>query len=199
MARKGAKRTKVAKVKKIPGQQRLKGITGKVKPSPQDLLIAKNLAEGKKKGEALIGAGVSPGNAKSNSAEILARPGVQAAIKLTMQGAGITTELIAQKLREGLSATKVISANLLLLSSDRPDEIIDATVIAESDREKALIRVEDFPVRHRYLETSCKLLDLFPRDGSGPQGGMDPAEEHNLIAQAEQEAGKHDTSRYFNS
>lgn len=162
-------------------------------------MIAKNVIVGKmKKGKALEAAGLSPAAARSNSAEIFRRPGVQAAMQLVMEEAGITPQVIAQKLNEGLNATKVISANLLMLGeTGKPDEIIDATAIAGAEREKALIRVEDFPVRHKYLETSCKLMDLFPREGVPGAGGMDPQAEQDMIMQAEQEAAKFDTSRYL--
>jgi hypothetical protein len=195
-----------AKKKKIKKQLRLKGINGKVKPSPQDLLIAKNLAEGKKKGEALKLAGVSPASARSNSAEILARPGVRAALAMTLEDAGITTKRIAECLNEGLSATKIISANLLVLNAGEEKEMpcvngfIDATAKESEDEgsEKTLIRVEDFAVRHKYLETSCKLLDLFPREGSVvTEERVTVTEERNLIDQAEGEAGKRDISRYM--
>ena len=193
-----ARGKKVQRVKKISGQRRLKGISGKVKPSAQDLMIAKNVIVGKmKKGRALEAAGISPAAARSNSADIFRRPGVQAAMSMVMEEAGITPQVIAQKLNEGLNATKVISANMLMLGEQKPDEIIDGTAIAGAEREKVFIRVEDFPVRHKYLETSCKLMDLFPHDK--PQGaGIDPEVEQNMIMQAEQEAGKRDVSRYLN-
>lgn len=134
-------------------------------------MIAKNLAEGKKKGEALIAAGVSPASARSNSAEILARPGVRAALATALDDAGVTTERIAKVLDEGLSATRIMSATLEVLNESdetelpRKDGYIDATQIDEE--RKVFVRVEDFAVRHKYLDTSCKLLGLFPDEGTG--------------------------------
>lgn len=160
----------LSKTKKKSRQMRLKGINGKVRPTPQELLIAKNLAEGKKKGEALIAAGVSPASARSNSAEILARPGVRAALAVALDDAGITTERIAKKLDEGLDATKIISANLIVVGEDGKQELpikngyVDAT---EESKRIELVLVKDFQTRHRYLETSCKLMGLFPDEGTG--------------------------------
>ena len=186
------------KAKKKKAQLRLRGISGKIKPTAQDFLIAKKIiVDGKKKGEALVEAGFSPGTVRGNSGEILRKPGVRAAMAIVMIEAGIDEELIARKLNEGMNATKIISANLLMLGdSGKPDDVIDATAIAGAEREKAFIRVEDFQVRHKYLETSCKLLDLFPRDGSPAGGGMDPGEEQNLIAKAEADAAKRNYERY---
>jgi len=192
------KTTKPKKPRQIP----LKGIKGKIKPTAQQLLIAKGLVEGKKKGAALIGAGVPKGSARSNSALILGKPGIQVALKQTLQDAGVTTKRIAEVLNEGLSATKVIVANLLVIGkdgSDLPDkngDILDGTeTTAES---KQFIRVEDFAVRHKYLETSCKLLDLFPTEGSvTTEERVTVSEEKNLIDQAEESVGKRNISRYM--
>jgi len=59
-----------------------------------------------------------------------------------------------------------------------------------------LVRVEDFSVRHKYLETSCKLLDLFPREATPGSPDLPPGEEASLIKQAEEAAGQRDISRY---
>lgn len=185
-----------AKKKRQQRQLRLKGIGGKIRPTPQDILIARALASGAKKGKACMAGGVSEKSAAKNSAEILAKPGVRAALAMAMDEAGVTTERIAQSLNEGLGATKVISANLLVLGkADKIESgIIDAT--EGSPASQAFVRVEDYPTRHRYLETGCKLLDLFPRDGAPGGPDLDPAEEANLIRQAEAAVGNRDISRY---
>ena len=200
------KSVKEKRAKQIP----LKGITGKVKPSVQDMLIAKGLAEGKKKGEALVAAGVSPKNARSNSREILGRPGVQAALNKTLRKAGITTERIAEVLAQGLAATKVISANMLVVASETggPEKekpckdgyILDATEAADTEaaETRVFVRVEDFAVRHKYLETSIDLLDLTPKqDSLITEERVTMTEEENLIDQAERSAGTRNTARYM--
>jgi hypothetical protein len=194
---------KKAQKKKIKRQLRLKGINGKIKPTPQDIRIAKELVKpGVKKGEALIAAGVSPASARSNSAEIIARPGVQAALVTAMAEAGVTTERIAQVVNEGLSATKIINVNLLVLGTeekkDMPckDGIIDATKAEEPLIEKAFVRVEDYATRHSYVRTASELLDLFPAKDNPGAPDMPPGEESRMIEQAEQAAGSRDISRY---
>jgi len=194
------KETKKKKAKK-PRQIPLKGISGKVKPTPQQLLIAKGLVEGKKKGEALVGAGVSPANARSNSAEILSQPGVKVAVRQVLQEAGVTPEKLGKVLNEGLAATKVISANLLVLGkedSEVPcvDGFLDTTKMEPAEQEKIFIRVEDFPTRHRYLETGLKLLEMVPTEKTPGAPDLQPGEELNMIAQAEAEAAKRDITKF---
>ena len=188
------------KAKKKARQLRLKGISGiKIKPTEQDIKIAAGLAAGKKKNEALTDAGVSPENARSNSAELLGRPGVRAALAEALDKASVNIDRVAQALNEGLSATKIISANLLVIAEDGKevlpikDGYIDAT---DEAKQKEFIRVEDFAVRHKYLETSIKLL--FPAEGSViTEERVTISEERNLIDQAEAKAAKRDISRYM--
>lgn len=60
-----------------------------------------------------------------------------------MEEAGITDKLLQQKIMEGLSATKVVSARVTGKEADsRTDDFID---------------VEDYLTRHKYLETALKL------------------------------------------
>lgn len=189
-----------SKKKKIKKQLRLKGINGKIKPTAQDVRIAKELVKpGVKKGEALIAAGIPPLSARSNSAEIIARPGVQAALVMAMEEAGVTTQRIAGCVNDGLSATKIVSVNLLVLDKDelpRKDGFVDATK-DEPLIERAFVRVEDYAVRHSYVRTAAELLDLFPAKEQAPGSpDLPPSEEKNLIEQAEKAAGSRDISRY---
>jgi hypothetical protein len=188
-----------AKKKKIKKQLRLKGINGKIKPSAQDIRIAQELIKpGVKKAKALEAAGIPPGSARSNSAEICSRPGVRAALAMAMEEAGVTTTKIATVLNEGLAATKIMSVNLLVLEKDtlpRKDGIIDATT-EEPQIEKAFVRVEDYPTRHSYLRTASELLDLFPAKDAPGSPDIAPSEERNLIEQAEKAAEGRDISRY---
>jgi hypothetical protein len=142
---------------------------------------------------------VTPASARSNSAEIINRPGVRAALAVAMDDAGVTTERIAQVLNEGLSATKIISANLLIADEDGKEELPCTNGYIDATKENSaveLVRVEDFSVRHKYLETSCKLLDLFPREATPGSPDLPAGEEANLIKQAEEAAGQRDISRY---
>lgn len=186
-----------AQKKKTAKQLRLKGINPKVRPTKRDVAIAEGLAAGMKKGEALVAAGFAPATARANSAEIIGRPGVRAALAMALDRADVGVDRVAQALNEGLAATKVISANLLMVAEgDELPEVIDATQ-DDATKQRAFIRVEDFSVRHKYLETSCKLLDLFPATGQ-QQGGPDlpPDEELDMIKKAEAAVGQRDISRY---
>ncbi len=190
------------KANKKVRQLRLKGISGiKIKPTEQDIKIAAGLAAGKKKNEALVEAGVSPENARSNSAEILARPGVRAALAIALDRANVNLDRVATVLNEGLSATRIIEANLLVMvdangktKQEFPckDGYIDAT---GEGVQKEFVRVEDYAVRHKYLETGIKLLDLLPSEGK-PVGEISPFEEQNMIAAAEAAASQRDITRY---
>ena len=60
-----------------------------------------------------------------------------------MEEAGITDKLLQQRIMEGLSATKVVSARVTGKEADsKTDDFID---------------VEDYLTRHKYLETALKL------------------------------------------
>jgi len=60
-----------------------------------------------------------------------------------MEAGGVTDKLLQDKLMEGLSATKVVSARVTGKDADsRTDDFID---------------VEDYPTRHKYMETALKL------------------------------------------
>lgn len=63
-----------------------------------------------------------------------------------MEKVGITDELLAQKAKEGLDATKVISAT-----------IIAGKQTEAGSQTNDFIDVPDYNVRHKYLETSLRL------------------------------------------
>lgn len=77
--------------------------------------------------------------------------GVKKAIEEALENSGITDELLTNKLKEGLDATKVISA--VILKKDGKAE--DAKEANESTMD--FVDVPDFGVRHKYLETGLKL------------------------------------------
>ena len=60
-----------------------------------------------------------------------------------MEEAGITDKLLQEKILQGLEATKVVSARMTSKDADsNTDDFID---------------IEDYMVRHKYLETALKL------------------------------------------
>ena len=170
MAR-GKIKPKIKKAKK--GQQRLKGISGiAIQPTEQEIKIAEGLAKGLSKKDALMQAGIAESNARSNSAELTNTPGVNKAMQDALSRAQVGVDRIAQTIKEGLEATKVVST-------------------------KPWIIFPDFSERRQTARFASDLLGLLSRDGV-PSNSLTPGEEKNLISQAEQEAGMRDVSRYLN-
>lgn len=64
-----------------------------------------------------------------------------------LEEAGITDNLLQQKIIEGLESTKPIAA-LVLVSGDKPMKTKD---------NEGQIEVPDYAIRHKYLETALKL------------------------------------------
>jgi hypothetical protein len=64
-----------------------------------------------------------------------------------LEAGGISDKKLLGKIDEGLEATKVVSAKILVLGGDK-----DAN--AQTDD---FIDVPDYPTRHKYLETALKL------------------------------------------
>lgn len=70
-----------------------------------------------------------------------------------MEEAGITDMLLQQKLNEGLGATKQIGARKIVQGARGAHEIkVDAMTDTDD-----FIEVEDYAIRHKYLETALKL------------------------------------------
>jgi len=70
-----------------------------------------------------------------------------------MEEAGITDIVLQQKIMEGLGATKQIGARKIVQGARTAHEIkVDAST--ETDD---FIEVEDYAIRHKYLETALKL------------------------------------------
>lgn len=150
------------RVKKIPGQKKLKGLSGiPVKPTARQIKIAEGMAKGLTKKQALLEAGVSEANARSNSAELTSEPGVLKALDIAFEKANVNLDRIAMTIDEGLSAKKVISAVVLTYKpkKDQPD-VIDAAAL--DDVSKRFIEVADHAVRHQFVRTASELMDLFP-------------------------------------
>jgi hypothetical protein len=140
------------KIKKIPGQPKLKGLSGiAVRPTEQDIKIAEGIARGLSKKDALLAAGVSEKNARSNSADLTSAPGVQKALRDAFETAHVGVDRIAQVISEGLQATKVV----------------DVT----KDKEYPFLLFPDFAERRQTARLASELLDLFP-DKEVDLGGM---------------------------
>jgi len=81
---------------------------------------------------------------------LLSKPKVRRAIEDALKAAGIDERLIAQKIREGLEATRIVAT----VSEKGPDG------------EERLVKVRDidYNARHRYLETLIKIRgDVAPK------------------------------------
>jgi phage terminase small subunit len=100
----------------------------------QRRLVA-NKAKGMSGAAAAREAGYSPRSAREIAAETLAKPNVQAALVKAMDDAGITDAKIAEVLKEGMAAQRVV-----------------ATVMRRGKPE--LIERPDHATRHRFTETA---------------------------------------------
>lgn len=97
--------------------------------------------EGKPMVRAATEAGYAPSTAARGAAELMRSPKVRSAIHQALEDADVTGDHLASVLREGLDATKIITSI--------------------EDGVAASLEVEDWAVRHRYLELACKLLGAF--------------------------------------
>lgn len=126
------------KIKKLKGQPKLKGLSGiAVKPTEQDIKIAEGIALGKSKRDALMDAGISEKNARSNSAELTSAPGVQKALRDAFAKVNVGVDRIALVIDEGLNADKVVSV--------KPWKIYP-----------------DYSERRQMARLASELMDLFP-------------------------------------
>lgn len=129
------------KIKKKKGQLRLKGLSGiAVNPTEQEIKIAEGLAKGLSKKDALVDAGISESNARSNSAELTSTPGVNKAFRDALARAQVGVDRIAGVVDAGLKATKVIGV-------DKDDE---------------LILFPDFSERRQMARLAGEFMDGFP-------------------------------------
>lgn len=110
--------------------------------------LVKGVVQGKSKRQAAIDAGYSPKSANAIAHEALRKPTVQAAFQRALKKAGITEDKLAQVMREGLDAQKVISA--VVVGADANEKTQD------------FIDVPDHPTRHKFLETAIKVKGLDP-------------------------------------
>lgn len=67
--------------------------------------------------------------------------------------------LLSETINQGLKATKPISARIILQKGD--NEVGNQDAWSKTDD---FIEVEDYPTRHKYVETALKLKKKFPKD-----------------------------------
>ena len=123
------------------GQISLKGISGiPVQPTEQQIKIAEGLAKGLSKKDALMQAGISESNARSNSADLTQEPGVRKALGIALEKAKVGIDNIAQAIRAGYSATRPVVLKSKI--NDYPD----------------------YAERRQTARFHAELIDLFPQD-----------------------------------
>lgn len=119
---------------------------------------------GKSVSAAMREAGYSPNSAK-NPQLVTGAKGWQ-----ELLNEYLPDELLNAKIREGLEATRVISATVIVKSDD--PKVKDKTATA---RDVDFIEVPDYPSQHKFLETALRVKDKNPAtkqqlqnpDGSG--------------------------------
>jgi hypothetical protein len=106
----------------------------------------------------------------------LHQPYVRNIFKMLCLEKGITFGRLAQVLDEGLSATKVISATVIVNKNIPGSLEQDAPDVGEAlanERTFDFIDVPDLKTRHKYLETALEVFDVLKYnvkvDSSGPQ------------------------------
>ena len=124
--------------------------------------------EGKPMVRAATEAGYAPSTAARGAAELMRSPKVRSAIHEALEEAGVTGESLADVLREGLDATKVISYI--------------------EDGSPTCVEVEDWAVRYRFLELACKLMGAF-HDNESAMGELTYETRLRQIIEVSQAAG----------
>lgn len=132
--------------------------------------FVKGLIKGLTPTEAMRQAGYAETTAMHKQSEKLAKVGD--VLQAELEKVGLDETYLAHKLKEGCEATKQISCNVIInghLSANEQDAMKPA-----HEMTKDFVEVEDFAVRHKYVETSLKLkgylqkqdLTLSNNDGS---------------------------------
>lgn len=121
--------------------------------------IIKALAEGKTQQEAGIIAGLSPKTAGQQVQKTLSNPIIANALIAEMEKAGVTDELLAERLHTLLFGTKVISANIFAPGSPIPGggpDLADANGMT-----KDFVEVPDNVALAKGIEIACKIKGQF--------------------------------------
>lgn len=101
--------------------------------------------------EAMIQAGFSKKTANSQSKRTVERSRILTPIMQALEKAGINDDHLADKIKNGLECTKVISATVIHKDNNGKTEQMDD-----------FIEVPDNPTQHRYVDTALKLKRSYP-------------------------------------
>jgi len=134
----------------------------------------KGIMDGLTPTEAMRQAGYAENTATAKQAEKLAKVGET--IKDLMDKRGLTDERLLDVLDEGLRATKQISCNVIINATKDANEQ-DAMRPAH-EMTKDFVEVEDYPTRHRYLETGLKLRGYLQKQEVAL--GVAPGSQYNI-------------------
>lgn len=107
----------------------------------------KGILEGMTPTAAMRAAGYAKTTANVKQGQKLEK--VRESLQELMDRKGISDDCLLNALAEGLKATKNISCNVIIKTKDGMKDADSMT--------KDFVEVEDFPTRHRYLETGLKL------------------------------------------
>lgn len=153
---------------KVP--QNLYPPTGsKIKPgiNIRERKFAAGIIKGLSAAEAMRQAGYAETTATHKQAEKLEKVGVY--IAKLMEQKGPTDDRLLETLKKGLRATKKIPCNTTIRTSGKNNDPVEEPSAREMTRH--FIEVEDYAIRHKYLETGLKLRGYLSKvDHSfGPQ------------------------------
>lgn len=147
-------KTKKENPKKRAAAKAPKGKVGRPQLNIRERKFIKGLMEGLSAAEAMRQAGYAESTAVAKQAEKLAKVGET--IQDLMEKRGLTDDRLLETLEEGLVATKVISAIVIKGKDGDPADERDGMKDAHS-LTRDFVDVEDYPTRHRYMETGLKL------------------------------------------
>ena len=111
--------------------------------------VVSNLMAGMNKKDALLSAGYAESTATKVPDEIIGKNRIQKAIKDRMEEMDLDDQTFLDTLKEGLQATKIISAIVIAPAGEGMKEAGGMT--------RDFIEVPDFDARHKYLTTGLKL------------------------------------------
>ncbi|MCK4829818.1 hypothetical protein KA005_79580 [bacterium] len=107
-------------------------------PSKQDLILIKELANGKQPREAAKLAGFSDSYIKAHLNKIIGKERIQRTIKAALKAQGLDEGSLMEKLREGIEADKIVVCDSIPMT------------------------VPDWTNRRHYLKMALDLLNAFP-------------------------------------
>jgi phage terminase small subunit len=141
------KKTEAKNEEKRKRGQKAKDAKGKKIVTVRERKVIKSILEGKTPTQAMRDAGYSETTARCKSVKKVEE--LKPTIEELMEKMGITDERLLDTLNRGLDATKVISANVIARDGEGMADAHSMT--------KDFVDVEDFAVRHKYMETGLKL------------------------------------------